>query len=211
MSRGRGRRGIGRRSLAGLWLVGLLALGSVSAQEETRYVTDRLLLGLHAERGGSGSPLRNLESGTELVVLEESGSYARVRTPEGDTGWVKSAFLVGDPPARHALPVLQARHDEVTAELEAARTRAVEAEESLARARASAEVVTTGAAEAAAEVDALRRENEGYRSRLDAAGLRLSLSWALGAAGLCLILGFLGGLAWMDHRSRKRHGGFRIY
>ena len=28
---------------------------------------------------------------------------------------------------------------------------------------------------------------------------------------VCLIAGFIGGLLWVDHRSRKRHGGIRIY
>jgi hypothetical protein len=31
------------------------------------------------------------------------------------------------------------------------------------------------------------------------------------AIAVCLIAGFLGGLWWVDHRSRKRHGGIRIY
>jgi hypothetical protein len=33
----------------------------------------------------------------------------------------------------------------------------------------------------------------------------------MGATSVCLIAGFLAGLWWIDYRSRKRHGGFRIY
>jgi hypothetical protein len=33
----------------------------------------------------------------------------------------------------------------------------------------------------------------------------------MGAIGACLIAGFVGGLWWVDQRSRKRHGGIRIY
>jgi len=37
------------------------------------------------------------------------------------------------------------------------------------------------------------------------------VSWVGGAIALCLIAGFVGGLWWVDQRSRRRHGGIRIY
>jgi hypothetical protein len=42
---------------------------------------------------------------------------------------------------------------------------------------------------------------------------QFSLPWpmVLGAAVVSLALGFVAGMWWIDHRSRRRHGGFRIY
>jgi cbb3-type cytochrome oxidase subunit 3 len=39
----------------------------------------------------------------------------------------------------------------------------------------------------------------------------MPLPWVAGALGVCLLAGFLVGLWWVDYRSRKRHGGIRIY
>ena len=35
--------------------------------------------------------------------------------------------------------------------------------------------------------------------------------WVAGVILVCLLGGFLAGLWWIDYRSRKRHGGVRIY
>ena len=39
----------------------------------------------------------------------------------------------------------------------------------------------------------------------------LPLTWVVAAIGVCLVVGFLLGLWWVDARIRKRHGGIRIY
>ena len=78
----------------------LTLLLSPAARAETVYITDNLRLGLHKLADTSDRPFRTLESGTELEVLERSRNYARVRVTDGTVGYVKSAYLVTDKPAR---------------------------------------------------------------------------------------------------------------
>jgi hypothetical protein len=56
----------------------------------------------------------------------------------------------------------------------------------------------------------LQQQNEYFLSRQEQQRFSLPVSWVLGATSVCLIAGFLSGLWWIDYRSRKRHGGFRI-
>ena len=60
-------------------------------------------------------------------------------------------------------------------------------------------------------VSELGEDNERLRSRQAQYKNTLPLQWVAGAVGACLVGGFLLGLWWTDHRSRKRHGGIRIY
>jgi SH3 domain protein len=67
---------------------------------EFSYVTDELLLGLYEGDMASGKRIRSIESGTPLEVIERKQNYARVRTREGEVGWVKAGFLVKEKPAK---------------------------------------------------------------------------------------------------------------
>ena len=62
-----------------------------------------------------------------------------------------------------------------------------------------------------AEIDALREENESIQGLKEQYRGSVPLTWVAGVIALCLVVGFLVGLWWVDHRSRKRHGGIRIY
>ena len=63
----------------------------------------------------------------------------------------------------------------------------------------------------ASEIDALREENESIQGLKEQYRGSVPLTWVAGVIALCLVVGFLVGLWWVDHRSRKRHGGIRIY
>ncbi len=39
----------------------------------------------------------------------------------------------------------------------------------------------------------------------------VNIEWFLGSIVVALIIGLIAGIAWLDKRSRQRHGGFRIY
>lgn len=73
--------------------------GTLFAQE-TAYVTDSLRLRVHAQSNDSSDILTIIESGDSVEVLENQGAFSQVRTLDGSTGWVKSAFLVKQPPAK---------------------------------------------------------------------------------------------------------------
>jgi hypothetical protein len=60
-------------------------------------------------------------------------------------------------------------------------------------------------------MEELVEANERYISRQAQYQYSLPLTWVAGAMAVCLIAGILGGMWWLDYRSRKRHGGIRVY
>jgi SH3 domain protein len=190
-----------------LWLL----LLPVAAFAETAYVTDTLRLGLHQAADTSDRPFRNLESGQEMEVLSRTQYYAHVQLPDGTQGYVKAGFLVSDKPAKLVVAETQAEVDRLTNELEETRQ---------------------AFAAPAATIDSLRAQNEDLQSRLDSSEanaaelaeenselrenqaqnrMLVPLQWVGGVALACLVGGLLFGFWWTDYRSRKRHGGIRIY
>ena len=193
-----------------LVIVAALLAQAVAAQE-TAYVTDILRLGIHRAADTSDSPFRNLVSGTQLTVLERTTNYARVRTEDGEEGWVRSAFIVTDKPA--VLIV-----DETRAELDAALARAAAAETSMAEAEARVGRMTEeltlkiDAADAVQDTLAgLQEENAGYEALLGRYRGAVPIVWVVGAVVVAFSGGALLGTWWLDRRIRRRFGGHRIY
>jgi SH3 domain protein len=189
--------------------LGLFA--AAAAAQEIAYVTDMLQLGLHRSADTSDAPFDNLASGTELVVLERSASYARVRTPGGQEGWVRTAFLVSETPARYRLAGMDAEIEALRGELARSRAARIGAEEETARLRRQAAGYAESLGAMQSTVSRLRAESESFQRRLERYRASVPLVWAAGALLVTLIGGFVGGVWWLDARIRRRHGGFRIY
>jgi SH3 domain protein len=105
-----------------LLLIGLCAGIAVSAvRAETQYVTDRLEATLRAGESNRYKILKMLPSGTPLEVLgvNKTTDYARVRTPEGTLGFVPAAQLQPEPAARDRLAQAEARLKELQQEPDA--------------------------------------------------------------------------------------------
>jgi uncharacterized protein YgiM (DUF1202 family) len=204
------RRGSGRARIALLCTLAVLA-SSVAVKAETAYVTDVLQLSLSENENGEGKVLRTLVSGTELELLERKNYYAKVRTRDGVEGWTKAAFLVSEKPARQKLNELESRSAETEKALELAQAELATTQETLTGFQTRANQVAAALREKDQELGRLRADNANYRSRLGESRVSVPVDWALIAAGITLILGFIGGLLWFDYRSRRRHGGFRIY
>lgn len=196
------------RFTVGLLLVVFLP---VHAAAETAYVTDQLRLGLHQAADTSDRPFRTLESGQEMEILSRDRNYARVRLPDGTVGHVKAAYLVTEKPA--ALIVAEARADaeRLKGELEEALRRFAGPAATIAALEQRAAEHLAELEESRSRISELARQNERYAERQASYQYSLPLSWVAGALGVCLLAGFLGGLWWLDYRSRRRHGGFRIY
>ncbi|MEL6950765.1 MAG: TIGR04211 family SH3 domain-containing protein [Pseudomonadota bacterium] len=181
------------------------------AQTQTAYVTDVLRLGLHRAADTSDAPFRSLESGQEMTVLERSRLYARIRLPDGTEGYVKAGFLVDDKPAR--LVVTETR--EALAQSEATLASVRDEFSGSANRIAGLESDLQGSRDALANLqtqyDDAAAANADYERKMRVYGLALPWPLALGAVLVALVLGFVGGFWWIDSRSRKRHGGFRIY
>ncbi|MEM7764618.1 MAG: TIGR04211 family SH3 domain-containing protein [Pseudomonadota bacterium] len=196
------------------WLVALLLLLpplSAVGQEQTAYVTDVLRLGLHRAADTSDPAFRSLESGQTVAVLSRDRLYANVRLPDGTVGYVKAGYLVDDKPARliveevrAAASDTEARLADVTARFSGSAARISSLENALTEATANADTLRD-------ELSAVSAANAEYEQRLKTYGFSFPWPIALGAVIVALALGFASGYWWIDSRSRKRHGGFRIY
>lgn len=191
--------------------IGVLALLPLAAWAETAYVTDTLQLGLHQAEDTSDRPFRSLDSGQEMEVLSRTRYYANVQLPDGTRGYVKAGFLVSNKPAKLIVAETQAEVDRLSAELE-------ETKQAFAAPAATIDSLKQQAADlqsrlAASEAQAaeLEEDNTILRDRQVQYKHSLPLQWVAGALAVVLIGGFLIGLWWVDYRSRKRHGGIRIY
>ena len=193
------------------FIVPALMLVTVAASAETAYVTDVLQLALHEQEGSGGSLLRNLVSGTQLEVLERRNYYAKVRTADGVEGWTKANFLVSDKPAKLRLTELQQQNTVLAADRDEARQALATEREKWATLRKRVKEATRAAERSAAQAQQLEQENQAYRARLSVQEYSIPLNWSLGSMVASLVLGFMGGIFWFDYRSRRRHGGHRIY
>jgi len=192
-------------------VIWVLALLPMVAAAETAYITDNLRLGLHQAPDTSDRAFRMLDSGQALEIISRDRNYANVRLPDGAQGYVKAAYLVADKPAKLIVAETISERDALLVELE-------ETKRSFAAPAATIKGLKDQAAELESKLDSaetqiadLKDENASIQGMKERYKGSLPLTWVAGATAVCLIGGFLLGLWWVDHRSRKRHGGIRIY
>ena len=189
----------------------LVLLVPFVAAAETAYVTDTLQLGLHRAADTSDRPFQSLDSGQEVDILSRTRYYANVRLPDGTEGYVKAGFLVTAKPAKLIVAEITAERDRYAQELEEARQAFAAPAATIDALKSEATDLEASLADRDSRITELTDENESLRSRQDQYKNSLPLTWVGGAVAACLVGGFLLGLWWVDHRSRKRHGGIRIY
>ena len=88
-------------------LLSLVFIAS-AANAESVWVSDQFEIMLRTGPSTGNQILRQLDSGTQLEVLErdrESG-YSRVQTQAGTEGWVLTRYLMNEPSAREQLETL---------------------------------------------------------------------------------------------------------
>ncbi len=118
-----------------LFLTALL-LPVLAAAADIRYVSDQLIITLRSGQGAQYQIIKTLPSGTRLEVLEMTDTgYARVETPDGLEGWVRSQYLVKEPIAKAKLEVaekklarLKEQNNKLRSELARVKKRASELE-----------------------------------------------------------------------------------
>ena len=192
-------------------LSGILLLLPLLAAAETAYVTDNLRLGLHQAEDTSDRAFRMLESGQALEILSRDRNYANVQLPDGVQGYVKAAYLVVEKPAKLIVAETIAERDALAAEIEEMRQAFAGPAATIQGLKDEAEELTAKLDSAEARVTELQDENASIRGLKERYKGSLPISWVGAATAVCLVVGFLLGLWWVDHRSRKRHGGIRIY
>ncbi len=189
----------------------LFFMAQHTALAQTVYVTDNLRLGLHQAADTSDRAFRMLESGQELRVIERDRNYAQVRLPDGTQGYVKTAYLIEEKPAKLIVNEVQARYAELEQQLAELQASFAEPAARIAALEQQVEESNELFAQSESQLAQLQAANDSYAQRMEQYKTSLPLTWVGGAAAACLLVGFLAGLWWTDYRSRKRHGGIRIY
>lgn len=193
------------------WLIGAIVWLPLLASAQTVYVTDNLRLGLHQAADTSDRAFRTLDSGQELDILSRGRNYAHVQLPDGVEGYVKAAYLVDDKPAKLIVAETLAENVRLGNELEQLRRQFSGPAATIEALEQEALEMRSDLADSNARIAKLDDDNSGLRTRQSQFKYSLPLQWVAGAIGVCLIGGFLFGLWWVDQRSRRRHGGIRIY
>lgn len=85
---------------------------------EKRYVTDRILLGVHAEANEDSTVIKSIPSGTELEVTDTSGNFIQIKLEDGTEGWVNSGYVMESTPATRKYDVLAHQYEQTTQELD---------------------------------------------------------------------------------------------
>ena len=183
----------------------------LSAFAETAYITDNLRLGLHQAADTSDRAFRTLESGQELEIISRDRNYANVRLPDGTIGYVKAAYLVFDKPAKLIVTQTQNEVDRLKQELESTKAAFAAPAETIGSLEQQLAERNSALESSAARIAELTDENKDYEERYGQYKYSLPFKWVGGAMFVCLLGGLLIGLWWIDVRSRKRHGGIRIY
>jgi SH3 domain protein len=94
---------------------------AVVSEEKIRdilYVTDRLRLSVYPQADSKSGTLQLLNSGDKLAILQISGNYALVITPNGKQGWVKRGFLVSEPTANLLLEEEKKKNEQLSGDIE---------------------------------------------------------------------------------------------
>lgn len=88
------------------------------ASAEKRYVTDRILLGIHAEADEASTLIKSIPSGTELEVLDTAEGFVEIKLEDGTEGWVSSGFVMEQAPATRKYDVLAHEYEKTTQALD---------------------------------------------------------------------------------------------
>lgn len=181
------------------------------ATAETAYVTDRLQLGVHAQADALDKAFAKLKSGERVDVTEENRYHARVKLPDGRTGWVKKTYLVSEKPAILRVTEVEQERDKAMAELESLRSSLSGREARVSKIEGEIQAREAAAAADSEDLERLRKENFRLTDRLQAYSFSVPGSLFSLAAAASFLIGCLLSWWWFDRRSRKRHGGFRIH
>ena len=87
----------------------LLLVSSFAFSEETVYVTDRILLGVHQQPSENSPIITTIPSGTAMTLIQRQDSFAKVRLVDGKEGWVSESYVKTDKPATAELDIALAK------------------------------------------------------------------------------------------------------
>jgi len=98
--------------------ISLFLLVINAALAEKRYVTDRILLGIHTAADETSMVIKSVPSGTELDVIDTAEGFVQIKLDDGTEGWVNSGYVMEGTPATRKYDVLAHQYEQTTQELD---------------------------------------------------------------------------------------------
>ncbi len=176
------------------------------------HITDKMAVGLYAGANDE-EPEQLLISGTPVEILDRGSRLCKVRTGNGDEGWLECRYVSDEKPARSMLVEAQARNAELNRQMREFKEKARHAGEQvqlLQRRLKAAEQLLEQTPEATPPELPEPRPPVQAKSSVEAAP---TAGW-LSLDPVSMLIGLLGGLALGGGlfyvRCRRRFGGLKI-
>jgi SH3 domain protein len=185
---------------------------TLSAHAESRYVTDQILVALRPAQNDTAAPLEYLPTGMRVEVVEDLGTFLKIKAASGTVGFARSKYFLPTPPAgataatadmQEQLTAALQQIAELTAEVQRLKStppdladpeKMLETEKS----RAETAALLQERDQLKQEVARLKEADKNHASTLVPAGSQLQ--WFLAGAAILL----LGWFAGKSSRSKRR-------
>lgn len=102
------------------------------AAAQAAFITDKIVVEVHAQRFGQGAVLKKLSSGSSVEVLMSDGKFSRIRTTDNITGWIDSKYLSNEKPTQLEYLELLSKSKTTEGKLRAAEEKLASASEATA-------------------------------------------------------------------------------
>ena len=99
-------------------LLSLVLLLPGLALAETRYISDQLVVTVRSSTGKNYKVLEKLRTDVPVEVLKDDGSFVKVKTKKGNSGYIRSEYVSKKTPKPIRIKELQQQLDKLQAKLE---------------------------------------------------------------------------------------------
>ncbi len=204
-----------------LWLF-ILTVGQGLQAEQTAYITDSLRLRVYVEPNDASEIVQTLDSGDSIELLETQGSFSKVRTYDGTVGWVKSAFVVTEPPEKLLYYSVSEENEKLKEKIESLQSgsnspnddRVEKLKQTLAEQQNTNKILQ-------AQIEALQKNISQNKLDINSSELKnheeltdqanfINYKFLLIIAAIVLLLGFWLGINISSMRMRKRLHGYKL-
>lgn len=182
----------------------LFLLFSSIALAETAYVSDNLRVGVRPEPENI-APVGVVTSGMKLEILDRDGAYLKIRSENGQQGWIKDIYVVSKPPA-----IIQLEKLKVEGKKLQARLKTLEENNNVLQ------QANQSLSEKIEELEAQQKSFQLQRARQQATHLSSGepspYSWLWWVLAILILagVGFVSGINWYRQHVMKRLGGLRV-
>jgi SH3 domain protein len=160
-----------------------------TALAQTVYVTDSLEITLRAGPDATRKIVKMLPSGSPLTILDQTRSWYRVRTEDGNTGWVLKRYVMQEMPKQMRITHLQNK----ISTLEESYS---QAQSTIERLRTENQQLSTTLERTQNELNSVSSDHQALRNKVHTLRSDHELRWFLsgaGVIGISALIGFIFG------------------